>query len=180
MNIDWINIIVGGLLGTLLGFLLVKISDWSRKARFHFSGFQECGVNFGTLYKINFTIEGCLDPGMSCIRITGKGYSTFAKWDETPSPLKDDKLGSFIAEMVPSTYYQPIFLKKEYSVPVIIQESDNDKKRFVFDGWWFGKDKGYFHGQELIEGDDVTLNILGGNGLNWIKTFKVKDIVSCG
>ena len=179
MNIDWINIAVGGLLGTLLGFLLVKISDWSRKARLHFSGFKKCDVNFGTLYKISFTVKGCFDPGISCIRITSKGYSAFAKWDEAPNPLKDDKLESFISEMVPSTYYQPIFLKKEYRVPVVIEENNNGKKLFIFDGWWFGKGKGYYKGQELSKEEELTLNVLGGNGLNWNKTFKVKNILSC-
>lgn len=81
MGIDWINIIVGGLVGTLLGFLLVKISDWSRQARLCFLGFERIKVNFGVLYKLRFVIKGYFSPGIACAKIRSKGYSTFAKWD---------------------------------------------------------------------------------------------------
>ena len=179
MNIDWGNILVGGIVGALFGFLLVRVCDCSRKATLCFIGFKKESVSFGVLYKLRFIVKGYFDPGVACIKIGSKGYSTFAKWDEMPNPLKGDNLSDFIPEMVPSTYFQPIFLNTEYCVPVIIEESNNGNKRFVFDGWWFGKGKGYYHGQELREGEELTLNVLGGNGLNWIKPIKVKNIISC-
>ena len=181
MDINWIYIaLFGALLGTLVSFFVVKISDYSRKARLRFLGFEEKEVNFGILYKLRFVIKGYNDPGIACIRIDSKGYSTFANWDEAPNPLKKDNIKDFIPEMVPSTYFQPIFLKKEYKVPVIIKEKEEDNKYFIFDGWWFGKPDGYYLGEELVESNEITLNVLGGNGLNRKIKFRVKDILDDG
>lgn len=180
MDINWIEAIIAALVGVLFSFFVVKISDCSRKPRLRFLGFEDFKIDNVTLYKLNFTIKGYYDPGIACIRIEGKGYNTFAKWDEAPNPLKNDDTNSFIPEMVPSTYFLPLFLRIEYKVPIIIKERQEDNRYFIFDGWWFGKTRGYYLGKELIESDEITLNVFGGNGLKWKRKFEIKNILEDG
>ncbi|MBU1631304.1 MAG: hypothetical protein KKH49_05840, partial [Candidatus Omnitrophica bacterium] len=108
--------------------------------------------------------------------ILAKDYSTFAKWDEKPNPLKRDNINEFIPELVPATFYQNLFLKRKYKVPVVVKDAEN--KYFVFDGWWFGKKDGYYHGKELSHSDEINVIIRGGNGLKWKQIFSLKNITS--
>src|SRR5262249_12433116 len=137
-----------------------------------FDGFQTRVVNFGTLYKMRFRLEGA-DPGVSRCEISVGGNSTSAKWDERPNPLRDDDLSQFVAGMVPDTYDQRLYVDVPYTVPILVSAGGVVT---VFDGWWFGRHLGYGNHQPLDADARVRIT-LRGSGLNWSHEFRVGDIV---
>jgi len=157
--INWLNLLTG----LLLGFFLKLITDWSRRIKIKFRGFNKTIVNFGELYKLRFILYGYSNPGScSCEIITSKG-KTFAKWDESPNPLENDDLDKFVPEKVPSTFFQTLYTKKEYSIPIIIKVNST---YYIFDGWWFGKNKGYYQLPPLSSDEKITIIIRGNNFSN--------------
>jgi len=170
-NLDWPNATLGGLMG--LG--LVCLIDFLRKPKIKFNGFQKIKVNFGTLYKIKVKIFGHINPGLSAASIKWKDGSVYAKWDETPNPLKNDQLSNFTPEMVPQTFYQNTFCGKSYLLPIL--HEDENKKITVFSGWWFGRDKGYDASvPELMDTSEIQIEFLSQNVNKRSKKYSVAYI----
>lgn len=102
--LDLANILAGG----VVGFLLVFLVDWVKKPRVKLRKFESVAVNGGTLHKMRFSVGGSETPGLSCLNIEWCCKNVFAKWDETPVPM-DSNENKFRPELVPATYYQPLF-----------------------------------------------------------------------
>jgi len=165
---NWTDILVG----ILLGFLLTRLTDWSRSVRVKYKGFDKITVNFGELYKLRFILKGHSDPGMCTCEIAISGGKTLAKWDENPNPLENDNLNKFVPEKVPSTFFQTLYTDKEYSTPIVIRDNAS---YYIFDGWWFGKNKGYYQLPILNYGDKIAITIRGNN-FSWKKEILLSEI----
>ena len=103
--------ILAALMGGLVGLALVRGWDWYTQPKVKFLCFVREDVNFGTLHKLKFKIVGKQNPGICQLEIQWDGNSVKAKWDETPNPLENDRPTQFRAELVPTTFYQPLFLQ---------------------------------------------------------------------
>jgi hypothetical protein len=172
LNLDWPNLIVGSILGGICGLCLVYGVDWLRKIQLKDKGFVREQSIMGELYKFKFILKGSFEPGVCCCEIFSKQGNSFAKWDETPNPLKGDDLKEFIPEMVPSTYYQNLYLNREYTIPIIIKDKE---EYYIFNGWWFGKSKGYY-GLQLLKPNDIIKILIRGNTFSWPKEFSLEEI----
>ena len=164
--------LLSALAGGVIGFLLVFVVDWIKKPRIRVLGFEKVSVNFGTLYKLKFRIGGFDCPGICQLRIEWADKSTYAKWDETPNPLENDRLDSFRPELVPFTYNNLLFHGVEYAVPLVYEDGGS---REVFSGWWFGKKRGYGPNPCLPRGFNLKLTMFGG-GLSWSRTYSESEI----
>ena len=166
---------VGGIIvGFVLGVIAPYVVDWLWRPRVRDVGFvRDANFNLGTLYKLRFTLKGRAVPGMCCLRIEWRGRFVFAKWDEAPNPLEGDDLRRFRPELVPATFYQPLFLRRRYLVPVMIER---EGRREVFSGWWFGREMGYGPDPAISERDTVRLTLLGG-GFEWTRDFRLDEIL---
>jgi len=177
--------ILSGLFSGLIGLLLVEIWDLIKRPKVRFLGFKGIKVNFGTLYKLNFKIYGKQHPGICQLEIKWDEKSVKANWDETPNPIKEDKIikdkdgdwvpETFLPEVVPATFYQPLFLEKDYLVPII--HKDDKGQLSIFSGWWFGRKLGYSPDPKINESQRIVL-ILSGNNFEWRKELKVKEILN--
>ena len=172
-QIDLPNLLIGALFGGIVGYYLVKIIEWSHRVKLKFLGFKIEQTNFGKLLKLRFILKGRFEPGVCCCEIITEDGHRYAKWDETPNPLKGNNLNTFVPEMVPATFYQSLYLKKEYSIPILIEY--NEKRINVFNGWWFGKYEGYAGFAELGNSDSVKI-IIRGNGFIWKQKFTVEKM----
>ena len=162
------------LAGGVVGFLLVFLVDWVRKPRVRFLGFVPVASNAGTLHKLRFKIWGFQTPGLSSLNIEWCCRNVFAKWDETPNPQEEGESTKFRPELVPSTYYQPLFCGKEYTIPIIIESHG---KHDIFSGWWFGRKSGYGPDPAIEPTAQIRLTLTGA-GLSWSKPFSLSQI--CG
>ncbi len=166
--------ILSGIFGGFIGLLLVEIWDLIKRPKVQFSGFKSTKVNFGTLHKLNFRIHGKQHPGICQLEIQWNSKSVKAKWDETPNPLENDDLNKFKPELVPATFYQPLFLEKDYFVPII--HEDDEKQLSIFSGWWFGRKFGYGPDPKIDKKQKIVLT-LSGNNFEWKKEFFIEDIL---
>ena len=156
--LDLASTIAGG----LVGLLLVYLVEWLWRPSVKYLGLEAVKGNPGTFYKLRFRLAGRKDPDLCCLQVEWCGNKVFAKWDETPNPLKSDQLNEFAPERVPETYYQPLFLRQEYSVPILIKVNNQNNKE-VFSGWWFGKGKGYGPDPTIEDSAKISLTLLGSN-----------------
>ena len=137
-----------------------------------FRGFTHVKTNFGMLHKMHFQIL-VGDPGRCQCEIKLGADTFYAKWDEAPNPLEGDVLSSFKPEMVSATRQQWLYPDSDYMVPILI----NDGERIcIFDGWWFGRHRGYGK-HDPLDGNTVLSIALKGSGLTWSHDFCVRDIV---
>jgi hypothetical protein len=167
--LDLASILAGG----IVGFFLVFIVDWVKKPRVKLLGFVPVVFNGGTLHKMRFKVKGLESPGLSCLNIGWCCKNVFAKWDETPNPLEAGNANTFRPELVPATYYQPLFCSREYTVPIVFE---NNGKYEIFSGWWFGKNSGY--GPDPAIGSTVQICLtLNGARLSLSKSFSVNQII---
>lgn len=173
MNIDWPNALVGALIGLILGFVADRLSIWSRRIRVVFSGFEAVQANFGVLYKMRFKLKGYEDPGECSCELASNDHTTFAKWDESPNPLIGDHLDAFAPEMVPATFHQQLHVGREYHIPILVKPNN---EFFVFDGWWFGRNVGYY-AQSPLTRESVVVITLRGGGLTWCHAFTLQEIL---
>ncbi len=172
---DLPNILWGG----ILGFVLVFLVEWLRTPVVRFKGFQKDEFSDkGILYKAKFLITGkfffpffALPIGISVLEILYRNHVQFAKWDETPEPVSQ---GQFHPEAVPGTFYQTLFLKKTYCVPVLHQ--DKDKKLTIFCGWWYGRAVGYGENLNIEAHENITLNLKTATS-SWARKFKVSNVI---
>ena len=137
-------------------------------------GFDKIVVNFGKLYKLKLILKGYSDPGTCSCEIIIDERNILAKWDECPNPLENDDLNKFLPEKVPSTFFQPLNIEKEYTIPIVIKENES---YYIFDGWWFGKDRGYYTHPALESSSKITI-ILRGNKFNWKKELTLAEIMN--
>lgn len=172
MNVDWPNVLIGALVGWILGFAFDRLIIWSRRVRVAFAGFEAAQTNFGTLYKMRFKLKGYEDPGECSCELTTNAYATFAKWDECPNPLRNDRLDAFVPEMVPATFHQRLHVGREYHIPILVRP---DNEFFVFDGWWFGRQAGYYTQLALVL-ESVVVITLRGSGFAWRRAFILREI----
>jgi hypothetical protein len=172
MNIDWPNVLIGALVGWILGFAFDRLIIWSRRVKVAFEGFESVQTNFGILYKMRFKLRGYEDPGHCSCEMTVNSYTTFAKWDESPNPLRDDRLDAFVPEIVPATFHQYLHVGREYCVPLLIKTEDGF---YVFDGWWFGRASGYYSQPPLDQNSLVSVSIRGSR-FDWARSFTVEKI----
>ncbi len=173
MNIDWPNALVGALVGWLLGFAFNRFIIWSRRVKVSFVKFDSVPTNFGILYKMRFKLKGYDDPGECSCQLSSGSHTTFAKWDEAPNPLRNDRLDAFVPEMVPATFHRRLHVGREYSVPILVK---NDSQLYIFDGWWFGRNVGYYKLSPLKQESIVSV-VLRGNSFTWTQSFVVKEFV---
>jgi hypothetical protein len=173
MNIDWPNALAGALVGWILGFAIDRLIIWSRQVKVAFTGFEAVQTNFGTLYKMRFNLKGYDDPGECSCELTTNAHTTFAKWDECPNPLRDDRLDAFVPEMVPATFHQRLYVSREYHIPILVKPNN---EIFVFDGWWFGRNAGYYTQRALIRESVVDIT-LRGSGFAWHRAFTLWEIM---
>jgi hypothetical protein len=143
-----------------------------RKPSVEFRGFTQVRANFGTLHKMQFRITGG-DPGKCQCEIRIGDDTFYAKWDETPNPVEGDVLSGFRPEMVPATRQQRLYPDSDYMIPILISDGGSI---CIFDGWWFGRHRGYGK-HDLLNEDTVVSIALKGTGLNWTREFCVRDIV---
>jgi hypothetical protein len=174
MSIHWPNALVGALVGWVLGFAFDRLVLWSRRVKVDFLGFESVQTNFGTLYKMRFRLKGHEDPRECSCEITANNHITFAKWDETPNPLREDRLSDFVPEMVPMTFHQRLQVGREYRLPLVVKV---ENKLFVFDGWWFGRGACYYKQPPLRPGSVLSMSVRG-SGFVWSRTFTVDEIVN--
>lgn len=160
-------------MGWILGFSLDRIIIWSRKVKVIFNRIEFAQTNFGQLFKITFSLKGHENPGKCCCEISVGQTTTYAKWDETPNPLVNDQLGEFVAEKVPDTFYQNLYIGKEYKLPILIQDN---QQYYIFDGWWFGKRKGYYTKPPLSENDEIKI-VIRGESFSKEKVFTLKEFI---
>jgi len=175
--IDWQNVLAGAAAGGMVGFALVHLVAWLWRPRVRKVRFVLENSNFGTLYKLCFTLRGRSQAGLCALAIEwGQAdlRTVFAKWDETPNPLENDDLTAFRPELVPNTFYQPLFLGRPYRVPVLIQSNSAFE---IFSGWWFGKDQGYGPDPIVSKSHLIRLTLTGGN-FSWSKSLPVPEIVN--
>lgn len=173
LPVDLAGILASALAGGVVGFFLVYIVNWLWRPKVRTLGWARVPVNFGTLYKLRFTVKGRLSPGLCALEIEWNGRTVFAKWDETPNPLEQDDPSRFRPELVPGTYYQPLFTDREYIVPIVIERDDICQ---VFSSWWFGWGNGYGSDPTVNRRTDIRLTLAGGD-LRWSATFRVDDII---
>jgi hypothetical protein len=181
----WISFI----LGLLVGFLSTLLFESVRKPKVKFLGF----LREDNLYKLRFKIAGSglfeflgvskeftLAPGQACLEIRWHdGYKpreVFAKWDQAPNPQEEDRLRrpKFKPYLVPFTYYLPLFVDREYEIPIMFK-GKNDRYE-VFSGWWFGKNTGYGGDYTVKPDTEVTLSLIASNAF-WTRSFKLKEII---
>lgn len=174
MNIDWLNILVGILVGWLFGFASDRLILWSRHVKVEFLGFVPVQTNFGTLYKMRFQLKGHENPGECSCEIKANDYTTFAKWDETPNPLREDRLSDFAPELVPMTFRQRLHIGREYCVPLLVKVENGV---FVFDGWWFGRGAGYYNQPSLRPRNVLSVSVQGSSFV-WSHTFTFEEVVN--
>ena len=174
MNIDWPNLILGGLFGWVLGFSLDRLILWSRKVKVIYEGIESVQTNIGQLYKVAFSLKGNENPGKCSCEITVGQSTTYAKWDESPNPLIGDRLEEFAAEKVPDTFFQDLYLGKGYGLPILIREKN---QYYVFDAWWFGKEKGYYNKPPLSENDEIKIVIRGERFLSQ-KNYTLREFIA--
>lgn len=172
MNIDWPNALVGTLVGWVVGFALDRLIIWSRHIKVAFEGFESVQTNFGTLYKMRFTLKGYEDPGHCSCEMTFNSYTTFAKWDERPNPLRNDRLDDFVPEMVPATFHERLHIGRSYLLPLLIKSENN---LYIFNAWWFGRCSGYYTLPPLDLNNTLSVSIRG-SGFAWTRSFSVQEI----
>lgn len=175
--VDVCNLLAAAIVGFVLGIFSTFFIDWLRRPRVVRLDFRRHKANFGMLYSFQFRLKGSLDPGLCSLRIEWPGGSVFGKWDENPNPLEGDCLDRFKPELVPATFFLPLILNREYSIPILVVGGDN--RCAIFSGWWFGREFGY--GDPALENPDVTqitLTLSGGGGLNYSRTFSGAEILA--
>lgn len=170
---DFINFGSSVLSGFIAGLVSVIVWQWFTRPTVRFLGFERVPVNFGVLYKLRFRLGGRASPGVCGMRLEWPGGDLFAKWDETPNPLERDDPNQFRAELVPLTFYQPLFHGRDYVVPIVVEESGGYA---LFSGWWFGRRFGYGPGPALRGEEQIRVTI-SGSGLNWSEAFPVAEII---
>lgn len=173
MSIDWPNALVGALVGWILGFAFDRLILWSRRVKVDFVGFESVQTNFGTLYKMRLKLKGHEDPGECSCELKANDYTTFAKWDESPNPLRQDRLNDFLPEKVPETFHQRLHIGREYHLPFLVKV---ENEIFVFDAWWFGRSVGYYT-QPPLKHESALSASIRGRGFAWTRTFTIGDIV---
>ncbi len=171
--------LLGALMGGIVGFVLVKLWDLYSKPKVKILGFVNTNFNCGgELIKLKFKITGKQNPGVCQLELQWCDNSVKAKWDEAPNPIKNDDCNEFKPELVPATFYQPLFLNKEYNVPIIHKENINSVEKFtVFSGWWFGREKGYGPDPSIKKCCRLKIT-LSGNNFEYSKEYKVKKIIN--
>ncbi len=174
MNFDWANVLVGALVGSILGFAFDRLINWSRRVKVVFASFEAVQTNFGTLYKMRFKLKGYEDPGECSCELITNAHTTFANWDECPNPLRNDRLDEFVPEMVPATFHHRLHVGHEYHVPILVKP---DNEFFIFDGWWFGRNAGYYTQPPLVR-ESVVAITLRGSSFAWRRDFTLWEIAS--
>jgi hypothetical protein len=127
----------------------------------------------GVLYKLRFKLTQTgrfarwttqPAPGTCAFEIRWRGpddaeRNVLGKWDETPNPFDRDIRGSrtFRRERVPLTYYQPLFLDREYRIPILMKDGDRWR---VFSGWWFGE-RVSFSAPDIHYGAELSITVTG-------------------
>lgn len=168
--IDVPGILIGFVLGVVSPYVVDRL--WRPRVR-AVAFVRDAGFNLGPLYKLRFTLRGRSVPGFCCLRIEWSGGSVFAKWDEAPNPLAGDDPNRFRPELVPATFFQPLFLRRQYTVPILIEREGRVE---VFSGWWFGRPVGYGPDPAVARGETIRLTLLGG-GFEWSRDFTVDQVL---
>jgi len=164
---------IGFVAGFAASILSVVLIDWIRRPRVSFIGFERVPVNFGVLHKIQFRLRGRASPGLCRFDIHWDGRQVPAKWDEAPNPLEADDLNQFRPELVPATFYQPLFQRRDYAVPILIERNGQLE---VFSGWWFGRGRGYGPNPDLGGVEEIELAVICA-GLHWSRQCRVAEIL---
>jgi hypothetical protein len=88
--------------------------------------------------------------------------------------VTQDRLDGFDAALVPATQRQRLYTDHTYGIPLVIEDTGD---LLVFDGWWFGRSKGYYKGRPLTP-DSVLSITLQGSGLSWHRDFALREIIA--
>lgn len=175
-GVDVVNNLVGG----VVGFLLVKIFDFFYRPRIVFGKFIKLKGLFGgkgDMFKLLINIKGTNHPGLSQLKIiiNEGALVCYAKWDEKPNPLIHDNIDAFVPESVPDTQYLNTYSGQNYSVPILFK--DTSGKLAVFNGWWFGINKGYAQDQVINEDSNIQFEFISQNVSAKSRKYRVGNII---
>jgi hypothetical protein len=186
-NLGSLNVL-DAVAGGTVGLGLVYFAAWLRRPYIESYKFEWTNRNFAKLYYLTFKLAGEDSPGFCAMQIKWRGHAVFGKWDETPNPIEKDQVNNFRIELVPQTFYQPLFFDREYSIPILADNRNYSppaanlcKQLAIFSGWWFG----WFNNAHLPQyGDDPTVGeddelelTLIGTGLSKRWQCKVSEIL---
>jgi len=80
----------------------------------------------------------------------------------------------FQASLVPSTFYLPLTVGVEYSVPLLAERPDGEL--WVFSGWAYGWPQ--FGRDPRVRADDLLeVDLQGGGGLRWRRHILIGTIL---
>lgn len=101
--------------------------------------------------------------------------ATYAKWDETPEPGEENpgtRLWEARPNLVPSTFFLPLYANEQYTVPVLI---DWDTSRGaqpgaprvldIFCGWWYIESKPEPYRLRVAPDDTIKVKV---QGMPWV------------
>ncbi len=171
--------LAAALVGGIIGLLLVLFWNWLTKPRVLCWNYRfiEEKVNFGTLYKIRLRVWGLRSPGFCEFQIHWCGNMVRGKWDDLPNPLRKDNPEKFEPAYVPQTFFLPLMIGEQYSIPII--HKNKSGRLTIFSGWWFGRNLSLPYGPDPEVNNKTPLKlILKGNDLNWQKNFTVEEIIN--
>jgi hypothetical protein len=145
-----VDLFVGGLVGAVMAVLVAEGVRRYQLPRVKFLGVEstkpERGLAGGEQYlrRIRFKAKGSTVGTATSIRLRwgpAPAQATIAKWDETPEPVETNPVtgaGENPPNLVPATFYLPLYAGEEYTVPVLIDWQAPDRRvTDVFCGWWY-------------------------------------------
>lgn len=168
----------GVIIGGIVGLVLVLFWNWLTKPRLFFWNYKfvKEQTRLGILYKIKFKVWGFRSPGFCEFQIHWCGNMVRGNWDDLPNPLREDNLDNFEPAYVPQTFFLPVMIDQQYSIP-IIHESETGELT-IFSGWWFGRRLNLKYGPNPGVNDKTMLRlVLRGNSLSWEKDLTVEEII---
>lgn len=143
------------------------------------------GRRRGALHKIVFELTGRSSPGWCCVEISWPAdpeirgadrlrERVFAKWDETAIPCENHDPSAFRPERVPTTYFQPMILHREYAVPIVFSSNQTYD---IFSGWWYGKEVGHKTYVQVEPETELRLTLSGAGIARWTRDITVRELV---
>jgi hypothetical protein len=188
----------GALLGGVMGVVIAELVRLYQRPRIKFLGIEstkpEWGLAGGEQYlrRIRFEVRGSSAGTATSIQLRwgpDVRQATFAKWDETPEPSEQNPISKeweHRPNLVPSTFFLPLFAKEQYTVPVLIDyasSSNGARVLDVFCGWWYIENRPEMYRLRVSETDTIKVMV---QGMPWIrgwlcrrkseKLFRVADL----
>ena len=178
------ELIGGGLLGGVIGVAIAELVRLYQRPRVKFLELESTqpkrGLAGGEQYlrRIKFEVKGSSSGTATSIELRwgpDPRQGTYAKWDETPEPAETNPVtGAWEnrPNIVPATFFLPLYAKEEYTVPILIDwdasgEAQPGLPRVldVFCGWWYVERKPEPYRLRVVPGDVIKVKV---QGMPWI------------